>query len=152
MNILEQLNSGGVYLICGAIVAFIAAVCVLFMIRAWRAGKALGMDVTRMKRAVTASATFSVLPSVGILLGVLALSGSLGVPWPWLRLSVIGALHYETQVADAAAEQLGVSLGSGRMTAEAFPTIARAETAATASGVQLPRNENIPSPETKSPM
>ena len=124
MNILEQLNGGGVYLICGAIVAFIAAVCVLFMIRAWRAGKALGMDVTRMKRAVTASATFSVLPSVGILLGVLALSGSLGVPWPWLRLSVIGALHYETQVADAAAEQLGVSLGSGRMTAEAFPTIA----------------------------
>ena len=124
MNVLEQLNSGGVYLICGSIVAFIAAVCVIFMARAWRAGKALGMDVTRMKRAVTASATFSVLPSVGILLGVLALSGSLGVPWPWLRLSVIGALHYETQVADAAAEQLGISLGSGQMTAQAFPTIA----------------------------
>ena len=124
MSILEQLNSGGVYLICGSIVAFIAVVCVIFMIRAWRTGKALGMDVTRMKRAVTASATFSVLPSVGILLGVLALSGSLGVPWPWLRLSVIGALHYETQVADAAAEQLGISLGSGQMTAQAFPTIA----------------------------
>ena len=124
MTVLEQLNGGGVYLICGSIVAFIAVVCVIFMIRAWRAGKALGMDVTRMKRAVTASATFSVLPSVGILLGVIALSGSLGVPWPWLRLSVIGALHYETQVADAAAEQLGVSLGSGQMTAQAFPTIA----------------------------
>lgn len=87
MSVLEQLNGGGVYLICGSIVAFIAVVCVIFMVRAWRAGKALGMDVTRMKRAVTASATFSVLPSVGILLGVLALSGSLGVPWPWLRLS-----------------------------------------------------------------
>ena len=124
MSVLEQLNGGGVYLICGSIVAFIAVVCVIFMIRAWRAGKALGMDVTRMKRAVTASATFSVLPSVGILLGVLALSGSLGVPWPWLRLSVIGALHYETQVADAAAEQLGISLGSGQMTAQAFLTIA----------------------------
>ncbi len=124
MSVLDQLNGGGIYLICGSIVAFIAAVCVIFMVRAWHAGKALGMDVTRMKRAVTASATFSVLPSVGILLGVIALSGSLGVPWPWLRLSVIGALHYETQVADAAAEQLGVSLGSGQMTAQAFPTIA----------------------------
>ena len=124
MSVLEQLNSGGVYLICGSIVAFIAMVCVIFMVRAWRAGKALGMDTTRMKRAVTASATFSVLPSVGILLGVLALSGSLGVPWPWLRLSVIGALHYETQVAHAAAEQLGISLGSGQMTVQAFPTIA----------------------------
>ena len=124
MTVLEQLNGGGIYLICGSIVAFIAVVCVIFMVRAWRAGKALGMDVTRMKRAVTASATFSVLPSVGILLGVLALSGSLGVPWPWLRLSVIGALHYETQVAHAAAEQLGVSLDPGQMTAQAFPTIA----------------------------
>ena len=124
MSVLEQLNSGKVYLICGVIVAFIAVVCVIFMVRAWRAGKALGMDVTRMKRAVTASATFSVLPSVGILLGVLALSGSLGVPWPWLRLSVIGALHYETQVAHAAAEQLGVSLSAGGMTIQAFPTIA----------------------------
>ena len=124
MSVLEQLNSGEVYLICGSIVAFIAAVCVVFLVRAWRAGKALGMDTARMKRAVTASATFSVLPSVGILLGVLALSGSLGVPWPWLRLSVIGALHYETQVADAAAEQLGLSLGSGQMTVQAFPTIA----------------------------
>ena len=124
MSVLEQLNSGGVYLICGSIVAFIAVVCVIFMVRAWRAGKALGMDTTRMKRAVTASATFSVLPSVGILLGVLALSGSLGVPWPWLRLSVIGALHYETQVAHAAAEQVGISLSSGQMTVQAFPTIA----------------------------
>ncbi|MBQ7520295.1 MAG: DUF5058 family protein, partial [Clostridia bacterium] len=96
MTVLQSLNSGGMYLICGVIVAFIAVVCVIFMIRAWRMGKALGMDTTRMKRAITASATFSVLPSVGILLGVLALSGSLGVPWPWLRLSVIGALHYET--------------------------------------------------------
>ena len=124
MSVLEQLHSGGVYLICGSIVAFIAVVCVIFMVRAWRAGKALGMDTTRMKRAVTASATFSVLPSVGILLGVLALSGSLGVPWPWLRLSVIGALHYETQVAHAAAEQVGISLSAGQMTVQAFPTIA----------------------------
>ena len=124
MTVLEQLNGGGVYLICGLIVAFIAVVCVIFMIRAWRAGKALGMDATRMKRAVTASATFSILPSIGILLGVIALSGSLGVPWPWLRLSVIGALHYETQVADAAAEQMGIRLGSDAMTAQAFPTIA----------------------------
>ncbi len=124
MTVLEQLNSGSLYLICGVIVAFIAVVCVVFMARAWRAGKALGMDTVRMKRAITASATFSVLPSVGILLGVLALSGSLGVPWPWLRLSVIGALHYETQVADAAAEQLGISLGSDQMTTQAFATIA----------------------------
>ncbi len=124
MSVLDQLNGTGIYLICGGIVLFIAAVCVVFMVRAWKAGKALGMDPVRMKRAIASSATFSVLPSVGILLGVLALSGSLGIPWPWLRLSVIGALHYETQVADAAAEQLGIRLGTDPMTTDAFATIA----------------------------
>ena len=78
-----------------------------------------------MKRTITASATFAVLPSVGILLGVIALSGSLGTPLPWLRLSVIGALHYETQVAQGAAEAIGLSgLSAAEMTAEAFTTIA----------------------------
>ena len=124
MSVLSQLNRPELYLICGGIIFFIAIVCVVFIVRAWRMGKSLGIDTAKMKRAVTASATFSVLPSVGILLGVLALSGSLGTPWPWLRLSVIGALHYETQVADAAAEQIGIKLSADQMTVQAFSTIA----------------------------
>ena len=136
-NVLNRLNSGAVWLVCGVIVAFIAAVCVVFMIRAWRAGKALGMDPVRMRRAVTSSATFSILPSTGILLGVLALSGSLGTPWPWLRLSVIGALHYETVVAEGAAEQVGVKLGTSSMTVEAFATIALLMSACIVGGMVL---------------
>ncbi len=125
MEILSRLNSPVIYLICGSIVLVVALVCVVFAVRAYRAGKAIGMDVTKMKRTIVASATFAVLPSVGILLGVIALSGSLGTPWPWLRLSVIGALHYETQVAEAAAEAVGIrGLSASSMTAKAFSTIA----------------------------
>ena len=125
MDILTLLNSPVLYLICGAIITFVALICVLFAVRAYRAGKAAGIDVSKMKRVITASATFAVLPSVGILLGVIALSGSLGTPWPWLRLSVIGALHYETQVAEAAAEAVGIGgLSRANMTPEAFTTIA----------------------------
>ena len=125
MPILSQLNSPGMYLICGGIVLFVAIVCVIFMVRAYRAGIALGMDKTKMKRVISSSATFTILPSVGILLGVIALSGSLGTPLPWLRLSVIGALHYETQVAQGAAESIGLSgLNIAEITPEAFTTIA----------------------------
>ena len=125
MDILSQLNSPAMYLICGGIIFFVALVCVFFMVRAYRAGAAIGMDKTKMKRTITASATFAALPSVGILLGVIALSGSLGTPWSWLRLSVIGALHYETQVAQAAAEQVGMSsLSAAEMTPSGFATIA----------------------------
>ena len=122
---ISQLNSMPLYLICGAIILFVAVVCVIFMIRAYRAGIKIGMDKAKLKRTLTSSVTFSILPSVGILLGVIALSGSLGTPWPWLRLSVIGALHYETQVAQAAAEQVGLkSLSASEMTPVAFSTIA----------------------------
>lgn len=125
MNILSQLNSGPMYLICGSIVAFVAIVCIIFLVRAYKAGKELGMDTTKMKRTIISSATFSLLPSIGILLGVIALSGSLGTPLPWLRLSVIGALHYETQIAQAAAEQTGMStLSASEMTPSSFVTIA----------------------------
>ena len=125
MDILSQLNSPAMYLICGGIIFFVALVCVFFMVRAYRAGAAIGMDKTKMKRTITASATFAALPSVGILLGVIALSGSLGTPWSWLRLSVIGALHYETQVAEAAAEAVGLpGLSASAMTPQAFTTIA----------------------------
>ena len=113
MSILSQLNSPAMYAICGGIVAFVALICIVFLIRAWRAGLAIGMDRTKMKRVIVSSATFS------------ALSGSLGTPWPWLRLSVIGALHYETQVAQAAAEQVGMkSLSAAEMTPAGFATIA----------------------------
>ncbi len=125
MDILAMLNSTPMYLICGGIIGFVALVCVLFMVRAYRAGLRIGMDPAKMKRVIVFSATFTVLPSVGILLGVIALSGSLGTPWPWLRLSVIGALHYETQVAQAAAEQVGMStLSAAEMTPGNFTTIA----------------------------
>ena len=122
---LEVLNSAPMYLICGLIILFVALVCVVFMVRAYKAGIAIGMDKKKLNYAVTSSITFSILPSIGILLGVIALSGSLGTPWPWLRLSVIGALHYETQVAEAAAEQVGIGqLSASVMTPQAFTTIA----------------------------
>ena len=121
---MDKLNSPFMYLVCGAIVAFVAATCVIFLIRAYRAGIAMGMERAKLNRVIISSATFTLLPALAILLGVIALSGSLGVPWPWLRLSVIGALHYETQVASAAAEATGMgSLSAANMTAGSFSTI-----------------------------
>ena len=124
MTVMDKLNSPVMYLIVGVVILFVAVVCVVFMVRAYRAGERMGIDKVKMKRAVSASATFAVLPSVGILIGVIALAGSLGIPLPWLRLSVIGALHYETQVASAAAEATGMSsLSAAEMTAGGFTTI-----------------------------
>ncbi len=125
MSVLQQLNSPAIYLICGSVIVFVVAMCIVFMLKSYRAGLALGMDKTKLKRAVTSSITFTLLPSISILLGVVALSGSLGVPLPWLRLSVVGALPYETNVADMASKSIGLSgLNASEMTPQAFTTIA----------------------------
>ena len=71
-------------------------------------GLKIGMNKNDLKKVITSSAVFTVIPSVGILLGVITLSGSLGVPVPWLRLSVVGALHYEIMAADMAAKACGL--------------------------------------------
>lgn len=71
---LQKLNSPFMYLVCGLIILFVAIVCLVFLVRSYRAGKAMGMDPKVLKRAITSSATFTVLPAVGILLGVIALS------------------------------------------------------------------------------
>ena len=127
---ISSLNAPALYLISGIIILGVAIVSILFMVRAWRAGIAIGMDRKKLRRAVTSSATFTLLPSISILLGVIALSGTLGTPLPWLRLSVIGALHYEASVADIAARNIGMNgLNAAEMTASAFTTIALLMTA-----------------------
>lgn len=125
MNILDQLNGTGLYLLCGGVILFVVILSVVFLVRAYRAGIAMGMDKTKLNRAITSSVTFTILPSISILLGVIALSGTLGIPLPWLRLSVVGALHYETSVADIAARSVGLTgLRAEEMTTTAYVTIA----------------------------
>lgn len=40
-KLLAQLNSVPMYAICGGIIAFVAVVCVIFLVRSYRAGLAL---------------------------------------------------------------------------------------------------------------
>ena len=121
---IQQLSTTPLFLICGCVILFVMIMSIFFMVRAWKAGIAIGMDKAKLRKTVISSITFTLLPSVSILLGVIALSGSMGMPLPWLRLSVIGALQYELPVAEAAA---GILLPNGLkiadMTPAAFSTI-----------------------------
>lgn len=122
---LSRVNSGTFYLIVALVLAYITLMCVVFLVKSYRAGVRIGMDPKVLKKTILSSATFTVLPSISILLGVVALSGTLGVPFSWLRLSVIGSLQYELNVAEIAAQSLGMSgLRLDEMTMEKFVTIA----------------------------
>ena len=105
-------NSGFMYLIVAIVILFVIAQSVYFLVRAWRRAKEIGMDTRVLKKTVGSSAVFTVAPAVAILLGVIALSRALGFPLPWLRLSVIGALTYETPAAASAASAMGTDLSN----------------------------------------
>ena len=133
---LSQVNAGVLYLIVGIVLAFITVMCLIFLIKSYRAGIKIGMDKAVLRKTIISSATFTLLPSISILLGVIALSGSLGVPFSWLRLSVIGALQYELNVAQMAAESLGLAaLKPEAMSMGAFVTIALVMTVGILGGV-----------------
>lgn len=133
---LASVNSGAMYLLVAAVLAVMTVVCAVFLVKSYRAGMKLGMDRKVLRRAITSSATFTLLPSISILLGVIALSGSLGVPLSWLRLSVIGSLQYELNVAEIAAQSYGLSgLRLEELSTEAFITIALVMTVGILGGI-----------------
>lgn len=135
MDYLSQVNSMPLYLIVGGILLFVLIMCIFFLVRSYKAGIAIGMDRKVLKKTITTSAVFTVLPSVGILVGVITLSGVLGTPLSWLRLSVVGALQYELSVAEIAANALGLSgLKLSEMSAGSFSTISLVMTAGIIGG------------------
>lgn len=120
-------DSWVMYLMYGLIVAFVSVEAIYYLVKSIRRAKKIGMDMGKIKRVITTSATFSVLPAIGIGIGVVTLVGAIGIALPAIRLSVVGSLQYETQVADAAASAMAGSMAQlmqEGVTPKAFVTIA----------------------------
>ena len=133
---LSAVNAPQLYGLVALVLTVMTVICFVFLIKSYRAGVKLGMDKKVLRRAITSSATFTLLPSISILLGVIALSGSLGVPLSWLRLSVIGSLQYELNVAEIAAQSAGLSgLRLEELSPQAFITIALVMTVGILGGI-----------------
>ena len=103
---MDILNGAFLYIMGGIVAVFVLAQSVYFLVRAVRQGQRIGLSNKVMKDAAISSATFSIVPSVPIALAMITLAATLGAPFSWIRLSVIGSMSYEIfaagQVADAA--------------------------------------------------
>ena len=51
MDLLAQLNSLPMFAIVGAVILFILGLSVLYLVKSYRAGVALGMDKAKLRRA-----------------------------------------------------------------------------------------------------
>jgi hypothetical protein len=116
-DVIKLANSSTLYLVAAGLVVLVIVEAIFFLVKAWREAIRIGMEKELLKKVATSSATFTLVPSLGILIGVIALAPGLGIPLPWMRLSVVGALHYEGPTANNIAKGLGLGdLSSPRMT------------------------------------
>ncbi len=117
-------NSSFLYAVAVIVILFVLAQSFFFLIRAYRHARVLGMDMGQVKKTILSTAIFTIAPAVSILLGVVTLSKFLGLPLPWIRLSVIGAITYELPAATTTANALKVSLSETITDSKVYSAIA----------------------------
>ena len=119
-----HVNHPILYLLAGAIILAVLAQSLFFLAKAWKRGLQLGMEKAKLRRIAVTAAVFTVAPAVAIVISVMTLAKDLGVPLPWLRLSVVGSLSYETIAAANAESAMGLTFGqTSGLTATQYVTI-----------------------------
>ena len=133
-----SINHPILFVLVAILVAAVLGQSVYFLVKALRRAKAIGMDTTKLKKTIKTAAVFTIAPAVSIVISVIALSKSLGLPLPWLRLSVVGSLSYETIAAGNAVSAMGLELGKiASLTSTQYMTIALVMTISIMVGIWL---------------
>lgn len=109
-----------------AVIGFVVAQALFFMIRAIKRARELGIEKSTIKNTIISSSLFTVAPAIGIVATVLTLAAGLGYVLPWIRLSVIGNISYEVTAATSAVDAFGLKGGIANPITdpEVFSTIA----------------------------
>ena len=133
-----HVNHPVLFLLAGLLVAVVLGQSVYFLIKALRRSRQIGMDQAKIRKTIRTAAVFTIAPAVSIVISVITLSKSLGIPLPWLRLSVVGSLSYEAIAASNAVSAMGLELGKiSQLTAQQFVNITLVMTISIMTGIWL---------------
>lgn len=133
-----SVNSPILFVLAGIIILAVLLQSVFFLVRAVRRSKEIGMDQQKLRKTMVTAGVFTIAPAVAIVISVITLAKDLGVPLPWLRLSVVGSLSYETIAASNAESAMGLVFGQvSALTAQQYVTIAWVMTISIMVGIWL---------------
>lgn len=133
-----SVNHPLLFLMALFLIAVVLAQSVYFLVKALRRSRQIGMDQTKIRKTIKTAAIFTIAPAVSIVISVIALSKSLGIPLPWLRLSVVGSLSYEAIAAENAVSAMGLTLGKiESLSAQQFVNITLVMTISIMMGIWL---------------
>ena len=126
------------FVLAGLLVAVVLGQSVYFLLKALKRSKEIGMDQANIRKTIKTAALFTIAPAVSIVISVITLAKSLGIPLPWLRLSVVGSLSYEAIAASNAVSAMGLELGKiSDLTAQQFVNISLVMTISIMTGIWM---------------
>lgn len=127
-----------IYALVAITIVAVLGQSIFFLIRALKRASELKMDKKKIRATILSSLIFTIAPAVSIIICVITLSKSLGIALPWLRLSVVGSLSYETVAANNALSGMGLTLGKvTSLTGSQFVTVVFVMTISIMAGVLL---------------
>ena len=133
-----SVNHPILFVLAGILILAVLGQSVFFLLKAMKRSKEIGMDQTKIRKTIKTAAIFTVAPAVSIVISVITLSKSLGIPLPWLRLSVVGSLSYEAIAASNALSSMGLELGKvDALTAQQYVNITLVMTISIMVGIWL---------------
>lgn len=132
-----SVNNPILFILAGVVIAYVLGQSVFFLVKAWRRALELGIEKKALRKIASGSALFTIAPAIAVLLGLISLSRFLGLPLPWLRLSVLGALTYELPAAASVATVVNLPLDQPITDGATYLSIAWVMTLGILSGILI---------------
>lgn len=132
-----SVNQSILYYLAALVILFVLGQSIFFTYKAYKRALEMGMSKSLLLSIMKGAAVFTIAPAIAIIIGMITLSQFLGLPLPWLRLSVVGALTYELPAATTAASVLGISLSKSLTDPKAYSAIAWVMTLGSFSGIVI---------------
>lgn len=132
-----SVNDTFIYWVSAAVILVVVAQSVFFLVKSIQRAKTVGISMSTVRKTILSSTLFTIAPAVSILIGIITLSKFLGLPFPWLRLSILGAVTYELPAATIAANAMGASVTETITDPKVFATIAWTMTLGIIAGILL---------------
>lgn len=118
MDFMTMANSPFLWVLGGIMVINAIIQSLLYLKKAVATAYEIGLTKAQVTGAIRASIITTIPPSIAMGVALLALMKMVGSPLAWARLSVIGALVYESMVATLAAANQGLTFAT--MTPKGF--------------------------------
>lgn len=107
MSVSAFLNNSFLYVIVIIGLLIVFGLATLFFIKSYKRAIELGIAKDTIHKIIKSTITFTIIPSLAIVIALFSLASVLGIPLSWFRLSVVGSLSYELLAAEMTVSGLG---------------------------------------------